>query len=455
MDKAQRYLSDHEIPKLFESLAIMLIVNKPDNPRHFLVDQLKKIRDTKQKRTRQTAVLLGERQLRTLFCSLDPTQTDFLSLDHVKQVFAILGLTEPDGGFAPLLDARRRLSWERFLQVSTEALQKLHRWLPARVLEAELIWEAEEAARGPPALLNPPARSLLSKIQEHTLFIRIQPEVFEMALKGRKPDDGRIDRNSLEQLFEADLGPAVFGEEAMNHTIPTTVERTFASFAEKSDDGLAGYGELMPAAAILLNIPLDEKMQFGYKLPYDRLGDGCIRRRDAIKFVFWFVVGGIQFAQTLLAKKTAEAETSQVDDDAFLEVMNFSNLYSTRLTPDFCRELVGRAFRTLHQVPLPVEEAAPEDDDDLDPDADEDDEATLLRREERERKREEREERERQEAEEDADGLVGGRDRVLFYEFVEWLKAQECVAEWLKEFVPCFFHGIGSANGSDSAEPSV
>lgn len=45
--EAEQYLEKHQIPKLFEQLGAAVVYSKPDNPREFLISELRRIQSCK------------------------------------------------------------------------------------------------------------------------------------------------------------------------------------------------------------------------------------------------------------------------------------------------------------------------------------------------------------------------------------------------------------------------
>lgn len=45
--EAEQYLEKHQIPKLFEQLGAAVVYSKPDNPREFLISELRRIHSCK------------------------------------------------------------------------------------------------------------------------------------------------------------------------------------------------------------------------------------------------------------------------------------------------------------------------------------------------------------------------------------------------------------------------
>ncbi|XP_023125022.2 EF-hand calcium-binding domain-containing protein 10 [Amphiprion ocellaris] len=120
--QAADYLEKHKIRELMENLISMLFYYRPENPREFLIEQLKLV-----KLSQQTGVtgpnLFDDSNLDAVLGILDPTNQKYITFAQYKQALITLGIKDinecPDGV------NEDRISYETF---KTEAVQGLQRY---------------------------------------------------------------------------------------------------------------------------------------------------------------------------------------------------------------------------------------------------------------------------------------------------------------------------------------
>ncbi|XP_022067465.1 EF-hand calcium-binding domain-containing protein 10 [Acanthochromis polyacanthus] len=120
--QAAAYLEKHKIKELMENLTSMLFYYRPENPREFLIEQLKLL-----KFSQQTGVtgpnLFDDSNLDAVLGILDPTNQKYITFAQYKQALITLGIKDinecPDGV------NEDRISYETF---KTEAVQGLQRY---------------------------------------------------------------------------------------------------------------------------------------------------------------------------------------------------------------------------------------------------------------------------------------------------------------------------------------
>ncbi|OON22863.1 hypothetical protein X801_01233 [Opisthorchis viverrini] len=98
--EVESYLREHKIPELFQNLTSLLIYHRPDNPKQFLWEQLKQLRDA-QNCTQEPPSLFTRENAESIFNMLDPCEKNVISFDRYCHALETLGITKydknPDG----------------------------------------------------------------------------------------------------------------------------------------------------------------------------------------------------------------------------------------------------------------------------------------------------------------------------------------------------------------------
>lgn len=95
---AERYLTEHNIQKLFRDLGMRLLYERPADPNAFLV---KVLQDMK---TGRKQPFFNEQDVRACFSAFDVTNTGEISADQYTQGLKILGIDDAPGLEAPTID---------------------------------------------------------------------------------------------------------------------------------------------------------------------------------------------------------------------------------------------------------------------------------------------------------------------------------------------------------------
>ncbi|XP_003967288.2 EF-hand calcium-binding domain-containing protein 10 [Takifugu rubripes] len=118
---ATDYLQKHRIMELLENLNSLLFFYRPENPRAFLVEQLKQLKVSQQCGS-SGPNLFSNDDLDTIFGILDPNNQNYITGAQYRQALSTLGIREvneyPDGF------NEDRISRETF---KSEAIEGLHR----------------------------------------------------------------------------------------------------------------------------------------------------------------------------------------------------------------------------------------------------------------------------------------------------------------------------------------
>ncbi|XP_034541963.1 EF-hand calcium-binding domain-containing protein 10 [Notolabrus celidotus] len=118
---AADYLEKHKILELFDNLTSMLFFYRPDNPRDFLVEQLKQL-----KLSQQTGVkgpnLFNNTNLDAVFGILDPANQKYITYAQYKQALTTLGIK--DINECPEGVNEDKISRDTFKSEAIQGLQK-------------------------------------------------------------------------------------------------------------------------------------------------------------------------------------------------------------------------------------------------------------------------------------------------------------------------------------------
>lgn len=115
------YLQRHRIIELLNNMTSMLIYNKPDDPKEYLIEQLEKL-----KVSQQTGMyfpcLFDESNLQAIFGMLDPTKQGFITKDQYTEALRTIGVKDfelmPTGG------DNDKITYETFLSEAKQGLSK-------------------------------------------------------------------------------------------------------------------------------------------------------------------------------------------------------------------------------------------------------------------------------------------------------------------------------------------
>mmetsp|Transcript_6381 Transcript_6381/g.15842 ORF Transcript_6381/g.15842 Transcript_6381/m.15842 type:complete len:129 (-) Transcript_6381:529-915(-) len=113
---AEQYLEKHKLCQLLETLTAQLLVNKPDNPRDFIVKYLEGVKLS------GTHSLLTDVDLKTMFGMLDITKRGQITCDQANNVMrTILGPAAEEH----LVQSHETpyLSEDKFVEVVTQAMK--------------------------------------------------------------------------------------------------------------------------------------------------------------------------------------------------------------------------------------------------------------------------------------------------------------------------------------------
>ena len=91
---AKAYLESKGVLRLFQELGTALIYNKPEDPRAFIIEELKRLKE-KEKVQQLGSSIFTETDVETMFGMFDPTGTGFITKDQCKQAFSSLCLQAP------------------------------------------------------------------------------------------------------------------------------------------------------------------------------------------------------------------------------------------------------------------------------------------------------------------------------------------------------------------------
>lgn len=119
LDEAKAYLETHKIPELFEQLAVWLIYCRPDNPKLFIIEHLKKLKEKQ-----QGIPLLDEENLTTMFKMLDVQNRGYISTEQYSQAMFNIGVEDYNSN--PIGGEINKISCDTFLRESKRALDQLN-----------------------------------------------------------------------------------------------------------------------------------------------------------------------------------------------------------------------------------------------------------------------------------------------------------------------------------------
>ena len=114
--EAKAYLESKGVLRLFQELGTALIYNKPEDPRQFIIDELKKLKE-KEKVQQLGSGIFTEMDVQTMFGMFDPTGTGFISGEQCTQGFKSLCLPVPS-------DIKDSISKEEFCKMVADSRAK-------------------------------------------------------------------------------------------------------------------------------------------------------------------------------------------------------------------------------------------------------------------------------------------------------------------------------------------
>ncbi|XP_041652253.1 EF-hand calcium-binding domain-containing protein 10 [Cheilinus undulatus] len=118
---AADYLQKHKLMELLENVTSMLFFYRPENPREFLIEQLKQLK-LSQQRGMMGPNLFNKTNLDAVFGILDPAGRKYITFAQYKQALTTIGIK--DINECPEGVNEDRISEETF---KTEAMQGLQR----------------------------------------------------------------------------------------------------------------------------------------------------------------------------------------------------------------------------------------------------------------------------------------------------------------------------------------
>ncbi|XP_075994163.1 EF-hand calcium-binding domain-containing protein 10 [Genypterus blacodes] len=91
--EAADYLQRHRVFELMENLTSLLFYHRPENPKEFLIEQLEKLKVSKQSGA-QGPSLFTESNLDTIFSILDPADQKYITFAQYKHALSTLGIKD-------------------------------------------------------------------------------------------------------------------------------------------------------------------------------------------------------------------------------------------------------------------------------------------------------------------------------------------------------------------------
>ncbi|XP_037623708.1 EF-hand calcium-binding domain-containing protein 10 [Sebastes umbrosus] len=118
---AADYLKKHKIIELMDNLTSMLFFYRPDNPREFLVEQLKKLKISQQSGLNGPN-LFNDSNLDAIYGILDPTNQKYITFAQYKEALTTLGIK--DINECPEGVNEDRISHKTFKTEASQGLQR-------------------------------------------------------------------------------------------------------------------------------------------------------------------------------------------------------------------------------------------------------------------------------------------------------------------------------------------
>jgi len=88
-----KYIEEHKIAQLMDNLTSSIIFTQPGNPKKFMIDYLKKLRESR-KSGMDEPTLLSEENLNSVFDTLDPVKRGHISLQQYTSALQTIGVKE-------------------------------------------------------------------------------------------------------------------------------------------------------------------------------------------------------------------------------------------------------------------------------------------------------------------------------------------------------------------------
>ncbi|KAK7199854.1 hypothetical protein NESM_000033300 [Novymonas esmeraldas] len=139
VQRTRRYIHDHKLNDLFGHLLQLVLYHRPDDPRTFLAEEVRKIRQEK-----VSSSLFTDRDLETMFEMIDVTAQRWITVAQLRNTCRNLatasstssgggasgsGLTaEQEAAIAAAGDATGRVTMSRFKEVLSSLLLTKNMW---------------------------------------------------------------------------------------------------------------------------------------------------------------------------------------------------------------------------------------------------------------------------------------------------------------------------------------
>ncbi|XP_066910082.1 EF-hand calcium-binding domain-containing protein 10-like [Clytia hemisphaerica] len=89
---AKYYLKKHRITDLFDNITAALVYQRPDDPKEFMIDYIKKLRDSKAAKLDYPS-LFDETNVRSLFGIMDPAKKGYINHSQYKSGMENIGVS--------------------------------------------------------------------------------------------------------------------------------------------------------------------------------------------------------------------------------------------------------------------------------------------------------------------------------------------------------------------------
>jgi len=106
------YLNSHNIMNILNDLTASLVYYQPENPREFLISELKKLRSAKVSEV-NTPTLLNRKNAEAMFGILDPVGRGYITCDQYMTTMRQIGAVQYDS-FTP--DVNDQITLDVFLK---------------------------------------------------------------------------------------------------------------------------------------------------------------------------------------------------------------------------------------------------------------------------------------------------------------------------------------------------
>mmetsp|Transcript_12278 Transcript_12278/g.17075 ORF Transcript_12278/g.17075 Transcript_12278/m.17075 type:complete len:203 (-) Transcript_12278:129-737(-) len=119
--QAAEYFEKNRIMPLLQRLTALLLHNKPENPKEFLINELKKMKESKTKMDEVSSSLLDDSDLSVVFKTADVNGKGKINSSQCRQ--ALLSVGVPTGEIN--LDKDKDYTVQEFTQIANEGLKTL------------------------------------------------------------------------------------------------------------------------------------------------------------------------------------------------------------------------------------------------------------------------------------------------------------------------------------------